>query len=190
MLKNMLHVPLAEFKSATKPFSAKRRKLGQVLLAYEGGFLSIESGELTVVMRAWGDWGGRAQFAPEILRALATVPPSQNPVTISYADGHLLLGGMTVSCKWQASGAAPDGSPLGASLMELLVLDRAMPRVEATGSSHVATKVRQAKQTAARRIRTAAKHLNELGVSEDEIRILVEAKIAAEWARVTHGSDR
>ena len=127
MLKNMLHVPLAEFKSATKPFSAKRRKLGQVLLAYEGGFLSIESGELTVVMRAWGDWGGRAQFAPEILRALATVPPSQNPVTISYADGHLLLGGMTISCKWQAAGAAPGGSPLGGGLPGLLCRDEGAP---------------------------------------------------------------
>lgn len=185
MLKNMLRVALAEFRSATKPFSEKRRQLGKVLLAYEGGFLSIESGEVTVVMNAEGDWCGRAQFGPEILRALATVPPLQDPVTISYADGHLLVGGMTIPCKWQDVGTAPDGSPVGASLMELLVLDRSMPRVEATGSSRTAVKVRQAKQTAERRIRSAAKQLKELGVEEDEVRALVEAKIAAERARTT-----
>jgi len=189
MLKNMLHVPLVEFRSATKPFSAKRRELKKALLAYEGGFLSIESGELTVVMRAEGDWCGRAQFAPDILRALATVPPNQNPVTISYADGHLLVGGMTIPCKWQESGTAPDGLPLGASLMDFLVLDRIMPRVEATGSSRVAVKVRLAKQSAERRIRNAAKSLGELGVAADEIRALVESKSSAEYERRAVRSD-
>lgn len=183
MLKNLLQVTLPEFKSATKPFAAKRRRLGPVLLAYEGGFLSIESGEVTVVMRAEGRWEGRARFAPEILRALATVPPNQNPVTIGYADGHLLVGGMTIPCQWQETGIGADGLPLGASLMDLLVLDLAIPRVEATGSSPTAERIRKAQQSANRRIRNAAKSLGELGVDEDEIRALVEMKISAEYAR-------
>lgn len=185
MLKNLLQVALPEFRAATKPFSAKRRKLGTALLACEGGFLSIESGDITVVMRAEGHWGGRARFAPEILRALATVPPTQNPVIIGYADGHLLVGGMTIPCKWQETGIGADGIPLGAGLMDLLVLDLGIRRVDATGSSLTAERIRKARQSADRRIRSAAKSLNELGVTEDEIRALVETKISAEWARKT-----
>lgn len=44
-MKNFLEVDAAEFKFATKIFCGKRCKLGPVLLAYEGGFLSIESGD-------------------------------------------------------------------------------------------------------------------------------------------------
>lgn len=183
MPKNLLQVRQPEFKSATKPFSAKRRKLGTALLAYEDGFLSIESGEVTVVMRADGHWGGRAHFAPEILRALATVPPSQDPVTIGYAEGHLLIAGMTIPCQWQETGIAADGLPVTASLMELLVLERTVRRVEAIGASPTAKRIHQANQLTNRRIQSAAKSLKEFGVAEDEIRALVEKKIAAECAR-------
>ena len=80
MLNNALQVSLKEFILATKVFQRKRLKLGPVLLAYESGFLSIESGETTAVMNATGEWHGRAMFSPEILRALAMVPPAQDPV--------------------------------------------------------------------------------------------------------------
>ncbi|MCD6681392.1 MAG: hypothetical protein LT102_12185 [Burkholderiaceae bacterium] len=183
MLKNLLHVRLREFRSAVKPFSAKRRELGTALLAYEAGFLSIESGELTVVMRADGHWEGRARFAPEILRALATVPPSQDPVTIGYADSHLLLAGMTMPCQWQETRITADGIPMGASIMELLVLEQTVRRVDAIGTSPLARKIGQARQIANRRISNAARSLKEFGVAEDEIRALVEKKIAAACER-------
>jgi hypothetical protein len=187
MLKNLLHVALREFKSAAKPFSAKRRKLGTALLAYEGGFLSIESGDVTVVMRADGHWEGRARFAPEILCALATVPPSPDPVPVSYAGGHLLLAAMTIPCQWQETGITSDGLPLGASLMELLVLEQTVPRVEAIGASPTAARIRNARRAEDQRIRNAAKSLKELAVTEDEIRALVETKIRAERVRSVEG---
>ena len=49
-MRNFLEVDAAEFKLATKIFCGKRCKLGPVLLAYESGFLSIESGEATAVI--------------------------------------------------------------------------------------------------------------------------------------------
>ncbi len=49
-MQNYLEISNAEFKSATKIFSKKRRTLGPVVLAYEGGFLSIESGDATDVI--------------------------------------------------------------------------------------------------------------------------------------------
>jgi len=55
LLNNLLQVSLKEFKRGTKVFQRKRLRLGSVLLAYENGFLSIESGEVTTVMNAVGE---------------------------------------------------------------------------------------------------------------------------------------
>ena len=63
---NFLRISQGEFRSATKVFARKRIKLGPALLAFEGGFLSIESGEATAVMHAEGEWHGRAIFSAEI----------------------------------------------------------------------------------------------------------------------------
>ena len=101
MANDHLLVARAAFVDAVSIFGKKRAKLGPVLLSFEGGFLMIESGEIAKAMTATGEWLGRATFSPEILRALALVPPAQDPIPISYADGHLLVGSMTVVCQWE-----------------------------------------------------------------------------------------
>lgn len=90
MLNNALKVPLKEFIRATKVFQRKRLKLGPVLLAYENEYLSIESGEVAAVMNATGEWHDRAMFTPEVFRAIAMVPPAQDPVQISESFDCLL----------------------------------------------------------------------------------------------------
>ena len=127
---NFLQLSLAEFRHATEIFTPKRRKLGPALLAFEGGFLSIESGEATAVMHAKGEWHGRAKFSPQSLRAIATVPPNQDPLTISYADGHLLIGNMTIACEWQTVGEALIHNLKNPSLFDLLIMERTLPRSE------------------------------------------------------------
>ena len=74
---------LTEFKTTTKIFTRRGVKLGKALLAYEGRFLSIESGDCTAVMHATGNWQGRATFSPTILQALVSVPPALDPIPIA-----------------------------------------------------------------------------------------------------------
>jgi len=174
---NLLQIPLAEFKRATKVFTPKRRKLGPALLAFDGTFLSIESGDVAAVMRASGEWHGRATFSAEILRAVATVPPLQNPVPIAYADGHLLIGSMTIPCQWQLISQALIEDLENPSLMDLLALERTLPRDEMKGSA-LGKRIVGAVRDAEQRIHRAAAQLAELEVTENEIRGLVEAKIA------------
>lgn len=176
--RNVLELPLAEFRRGTEVFGRKRVVLGPALLSFEGGFLSIESGEVTAVMRATGEWHGRATFSPNILRAVATVPPIQNPLTIAYADGHLLIGSITVPCKWRLLSQALIHNLEHPSLMDLLILERTLSRVEFKGSN-LGRRVRAAVPRADLRIEKAAAQLAELDVTEDELRALVEAKIAA-----------
>lgn len=175
---NFLELPIAEFKRATKVFAAKQLKLGKVLLAFEGGFLSIESGDVTAVMRATGQWHGRATFSPEILRAIATVPPAHNPLTISYADGNLLIGSITVPCQWQSLSQAFIRHVETPNLIDLLALERTIPRVEIKGTAR-GRQIAGAVQRAEQRIKKAVAQLADLEVSEAEIRSLVETKIAS-----------
>ena len=95
MTSNHLLVERSAFIDAVSVYGKKRAKLGPVLLSFEGGFLMVESGGIAKAMSAEGQWHGRATCAPEILRALAIVPPARDPIPISYADGHLLIGNMT-----------------------------------------------------------------------------------------------
>ena len=177
MQRNLLQVTLCDFKIAMKPFAAKRRRLGTVLLAFEGGFLSIESGEVTAVMHAEGSWHGRAQFSPEVLRAIATFPLSQDPITISYADGHVLIGTMTIPCQWESSSKQLIQVLTNPDLVDLLALGKSISRAEYLGSG-LGKKIRSAQEKAERRIKSAATQLADLDITETEIRKLVESRVA------------
>lgn len=176
--RNFLSVPLAEFRNAIKVFAWRGTHLGQALLAFEGGFLSIESGEATAVMRAEGEWHGRASFSPEILRALAKVPPAQDPIPVSYADGHLLIGGMTIPCYWQRPSRDFLFNLENPSLLDLLALGRTLPRADIRGSE-LGKQIRNAQARAARRIRSAVVLLAPFDIPESAVRDLVEARIAS-----------
>lgn len=173
---NVLQVPQAEFKRATKIFTPKRRKLGPALLAFENGFLSIESGEVATVMHASGEWHGRATFSAQALRAIATVPPNQDPLTICYADGHLLIASMIIACEWHPVSERLIFNLENPSLFDLLVMERTLPRSEIK-STELGRRVTSAANDAEKRIRKAANLLADMHVTEAELAVLVDSKI-------------
>jgi hypothetical protein len=177
LLNNLLQVSLKEFKRGTKVFQRKRMKFGPVLLAFENEFLSIESGEVTAVMNATGEWHGRAIFSPNILHAIAMVPPLCDPVQISYDDGHLFVGGMKIVCQWHTVSQAFIEDLENPSLIDLLALRETVPRSEIGGTS-MGKQIRNAHEMAERRITNAAKQLQDLEITEAEIRSLVDIRIA------------
>jgi len=96
-MKNVLEVSRGEFARAVKSF--RLRSLSDAaLLAFENGFLSVESGEQLVTMRATGEWHGRAWTSSNLLKALAAAPPLEDPVVIVYTDGKLRIGSTTIGC--------------------------------------------------------------------------------------------
>lgn len=179
---NRLQLSLAEFKWGMQVFTPKRRKLGPALLAFQDGFLSIESGEFTAVMHATGEWNGRATFSPEALRAIATVPPNNDPLPITYADGHLLIGSITIACQWRLISEPLIHDLNNPTLMDLLALERTMPRSEVKGTP-LGRQMTGAAREANRRIQKACAQLAELEITEDEIRELIEARISARLGR-------
>ena len=174
---------MRDFKHAMKPFTAKRRKLGRVLLAFERGLLTIESGEASTIMRAEGEWYGRAYFSPEVLRAIALYPPATDPVVISYAEGHVMLATMTIPCDWVNPAHELARAILDPDMLDLLALGRSMPRAEVIGTE-LGKKIRSAQRKTALRIASATRSLSELGVTQEEIIALVEGKVSQ---RLIHG---
>ena len=175
MNQNLLQVGRAEFKKACKVFTSKRLELKRAHIKFESGLLSINSGAYTAVMRAAGTWHGHASFSGNLLRAIATAPPMGDPITIAYADGHLLIGSMTVTCDWSLAEplAAVDADAL--VLLDLLALARA-PIAEPKGSD-LPKRIRAAVRSSETRIRSAAAQLADLGVTEAEVRLVVEQSV-------------
>jgi len=175
-MKNFVTVAPLEFKDALKIFTRRGLQKGDALLCFEGKFLSIESGDRTAVMRAEGEWHGRATFRQGILQALAQVPPTMDPIPISYAENHLLIGGMTIPCVWVLQGQSMIDDLENPSLLDLLVLERFVPRSELNASER-GKKIASAVRVLDKRIALASKALEDFGVSEDEIRELANRKI-------------
>lgn len=176
-MKNLLSVVQPEFADALKIFKKGSMKKGTALMCFEGGFLSVEADDKMAVMRAEGEWHGRATFRPQILQALAVVPPTMNPIPISYADNHLLIGGMNVPCTWELQGQPLIDRLEKPGLLDLVVLERSISRAE-LGSTQRGKQVAAAVRTLEDRIATASKALADFGVTEDEIRELANRKIS------------
>jgi hypothetical protein len=175
-MKNFLEVDAGDFKLATRIFSGKRCKLGPALLAFEGGFLSIESGDATAVMHASGEWHGRATFSGEVLRALATVPPAGNPIVISYAEGHLLVSNITIQCHWSRISEAFIADLENPKPLDLLALESILPRAE-MASTNLGRKIKTTRNKLEQRLKKAALQLEDFEVTEAELREMVEARI-------------
>src|SRR5437016_749450 len=122
-MKNFLEINRAEFASAVKTFNV-RRLSSSAMLAFEGGFLSIECGDRLVTMRASGEWHGRAWFSSNLLKALAAVPPTEDPIEVTYDGARLRVGPTTVSGEWQLVSEAFIKDATTPSFVELPGMDR------------------------------------------------------------------
>jgi hypothetical protein len=174
---NHLRVELHEFKAAMRVFANSRLKLGPVLMAYEGGFLSFESGEVTAVMHAEGVWNGRVTFKPSIVQVLAIVPPEWDPVPISYAEGRLLIGSMTIPCSWDLVSHEFIQNLQNPGLVDLLAMARTIPRADLK-STKLGRSITSAVAQAEKTVKVAAKQLSKLEIEESDILELLEARIA------------
>ena len=178
---NRLQVGRVDFVDATKVFRPRigtRPKAGQALLAFDGRFLSIEFRGVAAVMHAAGEWHGLATFSGVVLHALAMHPPTHDPLILAYADEHLLIAGMTIPCGWTVIGRTLVETLENPDLLGILALETTLSRAEAR-SAPWRSRLGAAVKDRNRRIRLAARHLGELGISDADIRTMVDARVGA-----------
>lgn len=174
-MKNRLEVTRQDFATAFRPLRRVDSR-GDALLAFEGGFLSVEAGDRAAVVHAEGEWQGRARFSANILRALAEVPPSEDPVVFEFLDDRLRIGTMVIGCKWETVSARFIRDVTKPDYLDLIAMDRTLPRSEIRGTT-LARQIRTAQATLAARIAKAAKLLEVADIEEGDLWNLVEQNI-------------
>lgn len=154
----------------------RRRNAADALLRYEEGQLRISIGGAEVGMTAQGQWQGEARVSAAWLRAFAKVPPPQDPVVIQVEGSRMRIGGSSIACQWQVPGAATVEIPLNLDLRERIRLAFSHPHAELEKSG-LAPMVVEARAELEKRIAAAAQQLAPCGVTETDIRLLVEGKM-------------
>lgn len=175
---NSLKTSLAEFKSAMTVFAKGKIVDTSALIAFDGKYLSIEIGSKTAVMVAEGEWHGRATVSAQLIRALALNPPVTDPVKISYQDRKLSFAGIQVSCSWVLLSKQTVSKLTNPTLLDLLAIEQTVERHE-LGKTELGRKCSAALRQKEKSVEGALKHLRIFGVSEDEIRNMIDKNVEA-----------
>lgn len=178
MTFNSLKTSLVEFKSAMTIFAKGKISDKFALLAFDGKYLSIEIGSKTAVMVAEGEWNGRATVSAQIVRALALNPPAADPVEITYQDKKLTLAGIQISCGWVLASKQTVRKLTNPTLLDLLAIERTVERYE-LGKTELGRKCSAALRQKEKSVEAALKHLSIFGVTEEEIRSLIDKNVSA-----------
>lgn len=191
MSKNVLTIDLKEFNHAMRIFKVgmerKNAKKHQVILpamlSFNDGFMSIESDDKLMVVKATGEWHGKAQFSQSIIKALALVPPNANPVLVSYSDGKISIATMKAPCDWESISHKLLEKLLHPSMLDIFAMWRTQPaaelRVNGMDKHHKLAQLKMMKITA-----SASKKLEEFEVTQQDLLNLIEAKVRAKISRL------
>ena len=179
MQLNFLQVSRKDFVREAKAFRRRGMKMGlHTYFSMEGGNLQIECGSVRVSLPAQGQWQGVARTSWSVTRSVIAVPPSNDPIPISYAENTLMIGNMSIHCSWLPRDQPSLEEIDKPSLLDLIALDRLLSREEAQLRG-IAAWLGRARVQYRQRLAAAVKQLEPLGVSETELRLLVESKIEA-----------
>jgi hypothetical protein len=176
--QNILTLSLAEFKSAMSVFAKAKISDKSALIAYDGKYLSIEIGSKTAVMVAEGEWHGRATVSAQLIRALALNLPVTDPVEIIYQEKKITLAGIQISCDWVLASKQSVRKLTNLTLLDLLAIERTVERHE-LGKTELGRKCSAALRQKEKSVEGALKQLSIFGVSEDEIRNLIDKNVAS-----------
>ncbi len=170
------------FRQGVKLFGGryKVRASDTALFAFDGTFLTVEALDRVFAAAATGTWPGVAKVSATFVIAMAKAPPADVELRLSYADGRLRLGTLSIDCDWQPVSDTLLELPASPDWIEALSL-----KYRATRARIVAAGLKQsigdAEQKLAALVRKTAKPLAPLGVSERDLNELIERRLVSRW---------
>jgi hypothetical protein len=175
-----LELPLAPFVAGVREAFRLLRvsQQGEAVVRYSAGELHVSCGGAQFSTPAGGRWPGEARVSASLWVALAKVPPTQDPLSMSVRDGRLRVGSSSAPCRWQKDGLARVEVPLGATLLDILRLG-AQHDLDTLRQSGVDRVVTQARADADRRLQEAARKLAPLGIGLSQLNALLDLRIRA-----------
>lgn len=161
-------------------FPRKIKPSQKAILAFDGRFFSLEGLDCTVVTNAEGVWPGVAEVGAQVLFALAKFPPVEELVAVHCDGEKVRIGPLTVGCKWQSVSHTLLKLPAAPDWVEALSL-----KYRASRAQILADKLEFDIEMAERKLRTlikrVAKSLAPLGVTQDDVRLLIEQRLTARY---------
>jgi hypothetical protein len=170
-----------EARRYQKLFDNKRGK-PKADLAFDGKFLSIEALDNVIVAKAEGVWAGFATVNASLVVALASAPPAGEPVVLACDGEHLRFGPLTVGCTWQSVAHTLLDLPATPDWIEALSFKYRTTRARIIKGGFQ-SQIQEAEHNLDKLIRRVAKSLAPLGVSDQDIRTLVESRLAERFTR-------
>lgn len=173
---NDLRNGLVHFKTRRKIKSHEK-----AILAFDGQYLSIESLDKVLVAGADGTWPGIAYITAGVIVAFASAPPAGDSVLLSCNGERVRFGSLTVGCKWQ---------PVSQTLMRVEAVPDWVEAISLKYRAHRSTMISgkhkavisEAETKLTKLIGQVAKKLAPVGITEDDLRSLVEQRLAERYA--------
>lgn len=187
-----LSVPLATFVEELRRWARVCGKPDgqQAILRLAAAGLTVSGGGAQFTVPASGRWPGEARIAGSILYALAKVPPRQDPLRIEVRADRLRIGTLTAPCTWQREGSATIELPLGMEMLDMIRLGL-LHDEEALRTAGAWNAVDAARQRAETLLRSAARTLVPLQITEAELRAFASERLGVPFAHVRpRGKDR
>ena len=156
-------------------------KSDRALVGFDGGWLTVEAGAVTFVAQATGAWPGNAIVSATLVRALATVPPTEDPIIVTCDGEHLRFGALKVVCKWQPVSSMVLARSRQPEWFEAIALKYTLPRARIIAEGRGA-EVSAAERKLIALVRRVAKSLAPMGVTTADIEALVERRLAERYA--------
>lgn len=175
-----LDLPLVPFVAGVREAFRLLRvsQQGEAVVRFSGGKLHVSCGGAQFSTPATGRWPGEARVSASLWVALAKVPPTQDPLSMTVRDGRLRVGTSSAPCRWQKEGLARVEVPVGATLLDILRLG-AQHDPETLRQSGVAQTVAQARADADRKLAQAARTLTPLGIGLVQLHAMLDLQIRA-----------
>lgn len=145
------------------------------VLTFSNGEFQIALGGCSFCADAVGEWPGQVKVSVPFIRRLKTLlPTGDGPVVIEMDGESLNIGGVKIKCEWDRLVYPRIELPLGAALLDHLVLPlRYSPNdIERSNLMEV---VEAAENKRDKLVQKAARTLQPFGIQEDDIQELVDS---------------
>ncbi len=162
------------FKAVGKYF--KKKTCDDVFFSFNDNKLNIRSPEICVTIPAIGDWSGQAIVSARFIKAFVLEPPVSDPVNIKIIDSSMVIETLSVPCIWNSIPCVGIVlPPFSESKVVLSVSYNYTPEeIRKSGLTEIVSLVEKKRDLC---ISKAHEHLEIFGVSQNDIRQLIDEKI-------------
>jgi hypothetical protein len=146
-------------------------------IAFDGRFFSIKASNRVIVAHAEGTWPGLAYVRSNAIIALALAPPDAEPIRICCDGKRITFGTYAVVCGWQPISATLLSLPATPDWVEALSRGYRSSARNSPCDTTARSITAKSEQQLARLVAQAVKTLSELGITEQDIRSLIEKRL-------------